>query len=82
MSKGDFTIRYQLRHDKSDLIEKLKDTPVTLEKKLDKSVTLNVFADPNAAVTDGAKYGTKKVALGRKACLYVKKPDDDSLPKV
>jgi hypothetical protein len=78
-SKGEFTVRYQLRHDRSELLEKLKDSPLTLERKMEKAVTLNIFADPNTAVTDGAKYGNKKISLGKRSVLFVKRPEDDTL---
>ena len=81
LPKGDFTIRFQLRHDRSDLIEKLKDMVLLIEKKLEKPINLSIFNDLNGTLTDGPKYGTKKISLGKNSVFFVKRPDDDSHPK-
>ena len=57
LKKGDYIIRLQLRHDDAALMDKMKDIPVTVERKLKEPVTVPVYLSNRDAVRDakGAK---------------------------
>ncbi len=71
LPKGDYTVRLQLRHDRMELLDKLRDVALLAERALAKELTLPVYGDPNALVTDGAKFAAKKLRAGEKAVCFV-----------
>lgn len=50
LKKGDYIIRLQLRHDDAALLDKMKDVPVVVERKLKEAVTVPVYATVRDAV--------------------------------
>ncbi len=48
LKKGDYTIRLQLRHDDAALLDKMKEVPVVVERKLKDAVTVPVYANRDA----------------------------------
>lgn len=53
LKKGDYVIRLQLRHDDAVLLDKMKETPVVVERKLKEAVTVPVYATNRDAVKGG-----------------------------
>ena len=53
LQKGDYTIRLQLRHDDAALLDKMKDMPVVVERKLKEAVSVPVYATNRDAVKGG-----------------------------
>lgn len=53
LKKGDYVIRLQLRHDDAVLLDKMKDTPVVVERKLKDPITVPVYATNREAVKGG-----------------------------
>ena len=50
LKKGDYIIRLQLRHDDAGLLDKMKETPVIVERKLKEAVSVPVYATNRDAV--------------------------------
>lgn len=50
LKKGDYTIRLQLRHDDAALLDKMKDLPVMIERKLKEAVVVPVYASVRDAL--------------------------------
>lgn len=50
LKKGEYTIRLQLRHDDAALLDKMKDAPVVVERKLKEPVMVPVYATVRDAV--------------------------------
>ena len=48
--KGDHTIRLSLRHDDPQLLEKFRDLPLVVTRKLKDSIAVNVHTTNSAAV--------------------------------
>ncbi len=53
LEKGEYTLRLQVRHEKRDLLEKLKDLPVTISHKLASNVTLDAYSSHAQALIQG-----------------------------
>ncbi|XP_064639092.1 tripeptidyl-peptidase 2-like isoform X2 [Lineus longissimus] len=81
LEKGDFTIKVQVRHEKRDLLEKLKDMILVLYHKLSSAITLDVYSCQAQALVGGRKFTTHGLAH-RKICpLFIAPLADDKLPK-
>ena len=50
LKKGDYIIRLHLRHDDAALLDKMKDVPVVVERKLKEPLTVPVYATVREAV--------------------------------
>lgn len=48
---GNFTLRFQIRHDQIDMLEKLQDVEILLEKNLSKPINLPIYSTLNDALT-------------------------------
>ena len=68
--KGDYTIRLQLRHDDAVLLDKMKDIPVVVERKLKEPLTVPVFATVRDAVK-GAKPVKERSMYAGQPCSFV-----------
>lgn len=55
LEKNDFTILVQVRHEKRDLLEKLKDMIILIKMKLAAPINLDLYPTWQAAVTGGKK---------------------------
>ncbi|XP_076034964.1 tripeptidyl-peptidase II isoform X2 [Oratosquilla oratoria] len=55
LEKGEYVIRLHVRHERTDLLEKLNDLPLTLLFKLPQEVKLDIYTTFNSAVTNGKK---------------------------
>lgn len=57
LEKGDYVIRMQIRHEKKDYLEKLNESPILLQQKLNNNITLDVYNSPSQALIAGKKVG-------------------------
>ena len=50
LKKGEYVIRLQLRHDDAALLDKMKEVPVVVERKLQEPLTVPVYATVRDAI--------------------------------
>ena len=53
LEKGDYVIRLQVRHERKELLERLKDLPMLISHKLSSSVTMDTYSHHSEALTAG-----------------------------
>ncbi|MCH7870153.1 MAG: S8 family serine peptidase [Planctomycetes bacterium] len=81
LEKGDYVLRFHVRQDSADQLEKLIDMPLLLDRALAKPVALTIYPDPDHALTGGAKFGSRTMTAGERVALYIASPDVAKLPK-
>lgn len=69
LKKGDYVIRLQLRHDDAVLLDKMKDTPVVVERKLKDAITVPVYATNREAVKGGKAVKERALHPGMTAAI-------------
>lgn len=80
LKKGEYTLRLQVRHDDAGLLEKLKSMPLSVDRKLEKAITLKSYVSFNSAVTAQGDFGELKVKGGVRAAVFFSLPVDEKLP--
>ena len=80
LSKGDYVLRFHLRHDDLEQLKKLEDMVLMLDHKLASSVGLHFYSDPDNAI-GGGKFAARTLPKGGRAVLWVADPAVDKLPK-
>jgi tripeptidyl-peptidase-2 len=81
LSKGDYVLKFHLRHDNRAQLEQVKELVLLLDQALSKSVSLDLHTDPDDALAGGSKFGTKTLAKGARAVAWVASLPADKLPK-
>jgi len=81
LEKNDFTLILQVRHEKRDMLEKLKDLVVLIKMKPSSSLSLDVYPTWAAAVAGGKKVGTCTAQRGMRLPLFVRELPEDKFPK-
>ncbi|KAL2642830.1 hypothetical protein R1flu_010417 [Riccia fluitans] len=83
LPKGDYLLRMLVRHDNVNYLEKLKKSPLLLDRKLEEKnyVKLNFFSHIDGALTGGEQLKGKTLAPGEICPLYLASAVDDKLPK-
>ena len=81
LEKGDYVLRYHVRHDDLSQLEKLEDMALLLDRALKSPVRVQFHADPDDALAGQNKYGTHRLQRGETAVLWVAGPDADDLPE-
>ena len=77
LEKGDYTIRVQVRHEKREQLERLKDVSMLIQHKLPSTLTLDVYSSHQMALTAGKKFAGVTLARGMTAAVYVTTLPDD-----
>ena len=77
LEKGDYVIKVQVRHERKDLLEKLKDTALLIQHKLSSSLSLDVFRDHAEAVIGGKKFNSVTLVKGANCPVYIGSLSDD-----
>jgi len=77
LEKGDYVIRVQVRHEKREQLERLKDVFLLIQHKLPTAVTLDVYGSHQMALTAGKKFAVINLARGATAPVYVTALPDD-----
>jgi tripeptidyl-peptidase-2 len=81
LEKGDYTIRVQVRHEKRDLLERLKDVALLVQHKLPAPLTLDAYSSHQMALTGGKKFSVVGLSKGAMSPVYVTSLPEDKLPK-
>jgi len=77
LEKGDYTIRVQIRHEKREQLERLKDASLLIQHKLPTSLTLDVYSSHQMALAAGKKFTAVTLSRGATAAVYVTALPDD-----
>lgn len=82
LQKGKYTVRLQVRHTLTTVLEGLTDLPLVLERSPKSSIPLSFFHSQTDALagTDG-KVGSRVLHVGTSASFFVREPAADALPK-
>lgn len=78
---GDFTIRVALRHTDATVLDKFRDLPLVVERKLDTPLSVPVYASLAEAVSGGEQVKEFTLCTDASAALYLGPPAEDKLPK-
>ena len=81
VKRGKYTVRVQVRHEETALLERLKEMVALFETTLSKPIELPIHVTFNAAVAGGQKWSDKRVMKrGQRKPLWVGSPDSKQLP--
>uniref|UniRef100_A0A2P2I7P3 Tripeptidyl-peptidase 2 n=1 Tax=Hirondellea gigas TaxID=1518452 RepID=A0A2P2I7P3_9CRUS len=75
LDKGEYIIRQHIRHEKTELLEKLQEMPMTLLTKLNQEVKLETFSTYYNAVTSSKKMSTYLLQSGEILPLFFSIPN-------
>jgi len=67
-------LKFHARNHQLDHLKKLKDMPLNLDHKLAKPVALKFHTDPDNALIGGGSFGSRTLARGNQARLYIAQP--------
>jgi tripeptidyl-peptidase-2 len=81
--KGTITVKFQIRHDNTSLLEQFEDMVVSLERDLKSPITLVAYSTHEQMVTKGSKFGRRSLVKGNMASMHFAPPASDakSAPK-
>ncbi|XP_071511287.1 tripeptidyl-peptidase 2-like [Diadema antillarum] len=82
LDKGDYTLRLQVRHERKEMLDKLRDMVLLIDQKLSSSLSVDVYQTVNGALAGKAKFGST-VTVSRGGCvpIFIPPIPDDKLPK-
>jgi tripeptidyl-peptidase-2 len=81
LQKGKHTLKLQVRHGDVAVLEKLKKTPLVLDRPLPKTIALPVYRSRVAAAAKQQPFGSRMLARGEHIALEIAAPAVASLPK-
>jgi tripeptidyl-peptidase-2 len=79
--KGKVTLRLQVRHDQPDMLSKLKDQVIWIERKMSKEISLSTHASHEAMVTRAKTFTKCTLRKGTSLMAFIGEPTSDKLPK-
>ncbi|CAF1324405.1 unnamed protein product [Didymodactylos carnosus] len=82
LEKGDYIIRMHIRHDKVDLLEKVKDLSIHLQHKANGIPALEFYQTLDGLHTQKKKFTSSKIHPGVICPIFVTTLTEDKLPKV
>ena len=71
LEKGDYTVKLQIRHEKVELLLRLKDVAMTISTKLGSSLSLDVYRSHAQALIGGKKMCTQNLAPGQIQPIFI-----------
>jgi len=77
LEKGDYTVRVQVRHEKREHLERLKDVALLIQHKLATALTLDVYSSHQMALTAAKKFAVMSLAKGATVPVYFTALPDD-----
>ncbi|KAM7273027.1 hypothetical protein ACFE04_027691 [Oxalis oulophora] len=83
LPKGEYSLQLFLRHDNMQILEKMKQLVIFIEKKLeDKDVIrLSFFSQPDGPIMGNGSFKSTVLVPGKKEAFYLGPPSKDKLPK-
>jgi tripeptidyl-peptidase-2 len=81
LDKGDYTLRMQVRHYDAEAVERLKDMRLLVDQKLSKSLSVDVFDDPDEALAGKPKFSSRTLDPGEQVMLFLRGPEHKDCPK-
>ncbi|KAG6541056.1 hypothetical protein Mapa_017543 [Marchantia paleacea] len=83
LPKGDYVLRMLVRHDNLSYLDKLRKSPLLLDRKLEEKnhVKLSFFSHIDGPITGSDQVKGKTLAPGETYPLYLGSSADDKLPK-
>lgn len=81
LDKGDYSLRLQIRHEKRDMLEKLKDHPISLYHRLPTPITLDTYLTHQNAIQATRKTTFFTLKGEDTASVFITPLPDDKLPK-
>lgn len=78
--KGTVTIRLQVRHDDPAMLEKLKDTTIWIERKLEKEISLSVYASRETMLSGTSPLKNRTMRKGMGTSVFFAEPPTSKIP--
>ncbi|KAF2360373.1 Peptidase S8A tripeptidyl peptidase II arthropoda [Trinorchestia longiramus] len=75
LEKGDYVVRQHVRHEKTELLEKMQDMPMTIISKLPQEVKLDAHSTYYSSVTGGKKMGFTVMQPGETLPVFFSMPN-------
>ena len=79
--KGTITVKFQIRHDKTGLLQQFENMVVSIERDLPTSIPLLAYSTHEQLVKKGGKFGNRILHKGNMASMHLPSPPDSKLPK-
>jgi len=79
--KGKITLRMQIRHDSPEMLLKLSNQVLWIERKLSKEVAVSVFASHHDMLKGQPSFSKRTLAKGNSCAIFLAEPAADKLPK-
>jgi tripeptidyl-peptidase-2 len=81
LEKGDYTLRFHLRHDRTDWLEQLNQLPLQLDQELSSRLNVESYPDPDAALVGEPGFGERPLRHGDRTSFVLGLPPRDALAK-
>ena len=78
--KGNVTIRMQIRHDKPDMLEKLKNMVIWIERELEKDIALSVYTTKEKMMIGNEVFKKRTLRKGCSCSVFLAEPPSSKLP--
>jgi len=80
LEKGTYTLRFHVRYDDRDQLEKLKAMVMMLDHELDSPIKLRFYTEPDGVILGTHAFSSRTLTRGEQAMVYVAGPNADKLP--
>ena len=81
VNKGKYTLRLQIRSEKTSVLDKFTNLPLLLLRHLKSSIPLSFRSTKSDAAIGDKDIGTKTLNVGSTMSFCIREPEKDSLPK-
>jgi tripeptidyl-peptidase-2 len=82
LDKGDYLIKLHVRHEKMEMVEKLKDITLNLRHNLPSSLSQDIYTSYAGLLKGtGKKNGAERIPKGTDTSFFLYPIADDKLPK-
>ncbi len=82
LSKGKHTVRLQVRHTSTTILDGLTDMPGHIERGVKNPISLQFYqTQTDAFAGNESKFNSRVIHMGSSASLFIREPTQESLPK-